>query len=649
MARDRQQEMESQFQAALEKWRSTAEVAGLPAFNDVTHDLEIHFRLDGNLAHAILPDFAGKCDNGRAAYVSGPIGRAAEFDGKTSAVFGDVGSFSSDDRITITSWIRPTVGDGVILSKIEDPQDPQEEGYTVLLRDGHVRVYLISQWHDDGIRLETQTGVPLGRWTHVAVTYDGSHLGKGIQVYFDGVKQPIDVEFDSLFQGFGNEGPLKLGTAGDVDNQFQGAIDDVRIYGEQLTPSEIAVLAVKESIVELLSIPQAAQTAQQQLNCATYFTAHFAPANHRQQATAVDRWQRALVEHRRGYPSLMIMQELAAPRQTYLLNRGQYDAPGEAVTPDVPEVFADLPAAAARDRLGLAHWLIDRDNPLTARVAVNRLWQMSFDRGLVRTAEDFGAQGERPSHPQLLDWLATELTGNGWDLQAIRRLIVTSATYRQRSHAAAELLARDPQNRLLARGPRFRLTAEVIRDSALSVSGLLVERLGGPSVKPYQPAGLWEELGDEAYQQDRGENLYRRSLYTFWKRTVTHPLMTTFDAPSREICTVREGRTNTPLQALALMNEAGLVEAARVLAERVLNEPHRSTTERLVRAFRLVTSRRPQPQEIAVLEQSLAASLAHFTAQPQAAERLAAVGEHPRAEHLAQSKWRLILPSPICS
>ena len=550
-------------------------------------------------------------------------------------VFGDVGSFSSDDRITIMCWIRPTESGGAILSKIEYPNDPQEEGYTLLLSDGKLRLHFTSQWHDDAIRLQTQTGVPLRRWTHLAVTYDGSHLANGIQIYFDGETQPIDIEFDSLYQGFGNDGALMLGTAGDADNQFQGAIDDVRIYTEQLTRSEIALLAVKESIVELLSISKSARTRNQQLKLRTYFTEHFAPAKYREEAAAVNRLRGELAEHHRGYPSLMIMQDLAEPRQTHLLDRGQYNAPGGVVTPDVPEVFADLPEAASRNRLDLAHWLIDPDNPLTARVAVNRLWQMSFERGLVRTTEDFGAQGQRPSHPQLLDWLATELIRQKWDLQAIRRLIVTSATYRQRSHTSTELLAIDPSNRLLARGPRFRLAAEVIRDSALYASGLLVERLGGPSVKPYQPAGLWKELGDEAYEQDRGENLYRRSLYTFWKRTVSHPLMTTFDASSREICTVREERTNTPMQALALMNEAGMIEAARVLAERVLNEPHQTPTARLIRAFRLVTSRRPEPAEMTVLEQSFDESLAHFAKHRQAAERLAAVGEHPRSQHLS--------------
>ena len=634
LALERQSDLKPQFADALDEWQRTVETTTLPTFSDVTHDLKIHFQLDGNLAHAFGPDPAGKFENGVDSYTPGMVGQAAELDGKKTIVFGDVGGFSDDNRTTITAWIRPTETDGAILSKIEYPNDPKEQGYSVLLRDGKLRVHFTSQWHDDAIRIQTQTSVPLQRWTHLAVNYDGLHLARGIQVYFDSKLQPIDVEFDSLYQGFGNEGALMLGTAGDAGNQFQGAIDDVRIYEEQLTESELALLSVKESIPELLQIPVSERTPNQQHKLRIYFTEHFAAEKFRQAAARVDRLQQELAEHRRSYPTLMVMEELAEPRPTYLLSRGQYDAPSDLVTPGVPAVFTGLPEGAPRNRLGLARWLIDPDNPLTARVTVNWLWQMSFNRGQVRTTEDFGVQGEGPTHPELLDWLATELIRREWDLQAIRRLIVTSSTYRQRSYASTELLAVDPDNRLLARGPRFRLPAEVIRDSALYASGLLVERLGGPSVKPYQPSGLWIELTDDEYEQDSGADLYRRSLYTYWKRTVTHPLMTALNAPSREICTVREERTNSPTQALALMNEEGMIEAARVLAERVLNESHDSSEDRLIRAFRLVTARRPRPLEISVLQQSLDEHLAHFGKHPQEAERLAARGEYPQKPNL---------------
>ncbi len=268
-------------------------------------------------------------------------------------------------------------------------------------------------------------------------------------------------------------------------------------------------------------------------------------------------------------PTVMVMEDLKNPRPTYVLKRGRYDQPdlAQKVAPGVPACLTPLPAGAPSNRVGLARWLTAPDNPLTARVAVNRVWQHSFGIGLVKTAENFGLQGELPSHPELLDWLATEFVRSTWDLQALERLIVTSATYRQASKVTAPLLQRDPENRLLARGPRFRLAAEVVRDNALAISGLLVERVGGPSIKPYQPAGLWEQLaggaGEGPYVQDKGPDLYRRSLYIYRKRTVPHPALTTFDAPSREVCQVKRPRTNTPLQALELLNDVTYVEAAR--------------------------------------------------------------------------------------
>ena len=273
---------------------------------------------------------------------------------------------------------------------------------------------------------------------------------------------------------------------------------------------------------------------------------------------ALEKKKQRLIEQA---PERMIMRDDQA-RETFVLGRGQYDNPGETVTPGVPTIMPPLPPEIPANRLALAKWLVDPSHPLTARVTVNRLWQLHFGAGLVRTAEDFGAQGEPPTHPALLDWLATELIRLEWDVKAFQRMIVTSATYRQSSKITPSLLQTDPENRLLARGPRVRLPAEMIRDQALAVSGLLVESIGGPSVKPYQPAGLWDEIAGGAtsaykggYQQDRGISIYRRSLYTFWRRTIHPPGMEVFDAPSRETCTVRRERTNTPLQALALMND----------------------------------------------------------------------------------------------
>ncbi len=323
-------------------------------------------------------------------------------------------------------------------------------------------------------------------------------------------------------------------------------------------------------------------------------------------------------------PKTMVSKELAEPKTAYLLNRGEYDNKGDEVPRLLPAVLPPLPEGASTDRLGLAQWLVDPSHPLTARVSVNRWWQRYFGTGLVKTSEDFGVQGERPSHPELLDWLATEFMHTGWDVKALQKLIVMSATYRQESQGSEDQWKRDPENRWLSRGPRFRMEGEMIRDQALFVSGLLVEKLGGPSVKPYQPTGLWKAVGytdsnTANFTQDDGSSLYRRSMYTFWKRTSPPPSMSTFDAPSRESCTVRRATTNTPLQALVLMNDKQFVEASRHFAQRVLDEGGDSLDARLTWAFQSVTSRRPHEQELGVLKRVYEQHLATFSEHPEEA------------------------------
>jgi hypothetical protein len=336
---------------------------------------------------------------------------------------------------------------------------------------------------------------------------------------------------------------------------------------------------------------------------------------------------------------MMVMRDAEKPRDTFVLNRGQYDQPMEKVEPDVPCELPALPSDAPRNRLGLARWIVDETNPLTARVVVNRDWQRYFGTGLVKTVEDFGVQAEWPSHPELLDWLATEFTESGWDIKHMQRLIVSSATYRQASRITAELLERDPENRLLARGPRFRLSAEQIRDMALTVSGLLSSKTRGPSVNPYQPEGLWAELNDRErfsmkFVQSHGEDLYRRSVYTFWKRTVPPPTMQVFDAPDREYCVVRRSTTNTPLQALVMLNDIQMVEAARKLAERMLKEGGDSLDERLDLGFRLATARRPSQSELNVLHRAWQEQHAELAKDPDAARQLLSVGESPASDAL---------------
>ena len=315
-----------------------------------------------------------------------------------------------------------------------------------------------------------------------------------------------------------------------------------------------------------------------------------------------------------------------------MLKRGAYDAPGEEVQPGVPGVLPPLQAEGRASRLDLARWIVSRDNPLTARVAVNRYWQQLFGVGLVKTVDDFGSQGERPIQPELLDWLAVEFMDSGWDVKGIMKTMVMSQAYRQDFHGSPELLQRDPENRLIARGPRFRLPAEMIRDQALAAAGLLNAEMGGPPVKPYQPPGIWEELSGTAYEQSSGDELYRRSLYTYWKRTVAPPSMTTFDASDRESCTVNRARTNTPLQALTLMNDPTYVEAARELAERMISEGGATPAARIDYGFRRVLARHPRAAEAETLRLALADLAGDYQDDRQAAKALLEVGDSPRDE-----------------
>ena len=395
-------------------------------------------------------------------------------------------------------------------------------------------------------------------------------------------------------------------------------------------------------LVRIASLSAADRSGQERAKLISYFKEYHAKY---QQL----RKQLALLKQKKqaAFPATMIMKDLAKPRETFVLNRGQYDAPTKKVSPSVPKIFPPLPADAPQNRLGLARWLMDPAHPLTARVTINRYWQRLFGVGLVKTAEDFGVQGEMPSHPELLDWLAAEFIKEGWDIKQIHRLMLTSATYRQTSHVGSAAYAEDPENRLLRRGPRMRLAAEEIRDNALSISGLLVQRLGGKGVYPYQPKGIWMELNNRPgysrqYPEGRGEDLYRRSLYTFWKRTVPSPMLKTLDAPEREFCTLQRSRTNTPLQSLLLLNGPQFVEAARFLGSRMLGEGGDTVEEKVVFGFRLATGRRPSQQETELIKSVYGSELKRFRSNPAAAQRILQVGQSvlaAEADVSEQAAW----------
>jgi hypothetical protein len=524
------------------------------------------------------------------------------------------------------------------VSRAEDESEGQ--GFGLDLKDGHLQANLVLRWLDDGARVESKTAVELNRWSHVMLTYDGSRMASGIRLYVNGEPLEVVVNLDDLNQSFAAKQPLRVGAGLGPAYRFHGLIDDVRIYRSALTPEEAAVLAVPTPVGQLARVAPAERTKAQATKLRWCFLDQFAPAAVR------DDWKQLLdlrADRARltdSFPTVMIMQESPVPRETHLLLRGAYDRPGEKVSPAVPSVLRPLPEGAPNNRLGFAKWLVDPSNPLPARVIVNRFWQMYFGTGLVKTVEDFGSQGEWPSHPELLDWLATEFVRSGWDVKAMQKTIVMSATYRQSSKETPEMLQKDPENRLLARGPRFRLDAGEVRDQALAVSGLLVERAGGPSVKPYQPAGLWKELtGGDDYIPDKGEGLHRRSLYTFWKRTAPPPTMMNFDAAGRETCVVRELRTNTPLQSLDLMNDVTFLEAARALAGRMTREGGGTQAERIAYGFDLVTARPPRPRESDILLSSFRYYLDTFQGDPAAAEKYLSQGEAPSSQGLAASEF----------
>ena len=601
---------------------------------------------DGLLAyHAFEGDLAGiqtttaipaVLEDGQPQFVEGRIGSAASFDGQRFVNAGASPNLGYDDAFSLAAWIYPTAVDGVIVSRASGG-DQGEVGWGLYLERGKVRLNLSTRVLDDGVAAETVADVALDEWQHVLATYDGSKTPDGMRVYINGVSQELTPLLDLVGNRLPQRYPLRIGASGSDKPRFQGHIDDVRIYEGVLTSELAAVVATAEPVSEIARLAPGERSAAQSEKLRLAFFSQYAPPEILQAWRQVGELERQRKELWATFPTVMVMEELAERRPTFRLNRGAYDLPAEEVFPGVPAVLPPLPDGVEANRLSFARWLVDPGHPLTARVTVNRFWQMYFGTGLVKTSENFGTQGEYPSHPELLDWLATSFIDSGWDVQGLQRTIVTSATYRQSSKVTPEQYGRDPENRLVARGPRLRLQAEMIRDQALAVSGLLVEKIGGPSVKPYQPAGMWADMvegGYGDYVEAEGDDLYRRSLYTFWKRTLGPPTMMTFDSSTRETCIVRMGITNTPLQALSLMNDVTYVEAARRLAERMMTEGGETPEDRIAYAYLLATAHRPSPEARTILVGGFQRHLDRYRADRTAALELVSQGASARDETL---------------
>lgn len=626
-------DLRSQLSHSILQWQTDEIPTAIPD-GSIADQLTAHYALDGNLDESKSRTPPGAFQDGDSPFVPGRIKQGLPFNGKHYLDLGDIANFSYFDSFSFSMWVftEPNQG-GTLISRMKD--EHRGSGYSVVVENQKIQVNLIQRWLDDAIRVETVEALNPQRWSHIAVTYDGSRTAQGISVYVNGKSQELIFHLDGLNQSFAVDEPFRIGGGGGPEGRFHGRVDDVRIYDKSLTSDEITILSTAESLHEILAIDPGERSDPQIAKLEHLYLMQFAPESLTASYLTLLKTRKEYRQFYRSIPTVMVMKEQPGIRDTFILDRGQYDKPESKVTAKIPAVFHPLPKGLPANRLGLASWLVAAENPLTARVAVNRYWNMYFGNGLVATLEDFGSQGSPPTHPHLLDWLATEFIHSNWNVKELQKLIVMSATYRQSSYTNNALRSRDPENLLLARGPRHRMAAAMIRDQALAISGLLVERLGGPSVKPYQPEGLWKEIAtDTDYEQDRGDNLYRRSLYTYWKRTVNNPTMTNFDASPRETCTVIQQRTNTPLQALTLMNDITFVEASRMLGERMMKEVSGTPAARLAYGFRLATSRFPEPAEHTLLINSLNTFLNHFLENSEAAEQLINHGDHPRDETL---------------
>jgi hypothetical protein len=566
-----------------------------------------------------------------AAWEEGAVAtKAFTTSAKTTPEIPDVGDFDRDQGFSFAAWVRLGKDkDGAIFARMDDKNDFR--GWDLWLDGGKPSTHIVHKWPEDAIKVLSNKALESNRWTHVCITYDGSAKAKGVKIYIDGNRQETSSQNDKLDGTIRTKMPFKIGqrsTSSPVDG---AGLQDLRIYARALNQEEVKGLSGATRLTWLLAKPAPSRSEAERDDLYNGWLKHVDPAYQAANGffTGLENEEseikaRGAITH--------VMQEKDEAAIAYVLNRGEYTQKRDKVTARTPEALPPMPESFPTNRLGFAKWLLLPEQPLTARVTVNRFWQEVFGTGIVKTAGDFGVSGEMPSHQELLDWLAVDFRESGWDVKRMFKLFVTSATYRQSAAIEPIKLAKDPENRLLSRGPRFRMDAEMIRDTALDVSGLLVDKIGGPSVKPYQPDGVWEAIAMDVsntriYKRDSGDKLYRRSLYTFWKRQAPPVTMEIFNAPNRETCAVRRERSDTPLQALATMNDTQFVEAARVLAQRSLKEVCSTEEARLNFMADRLLSRPLRPEEMKVARASLNDLLSSYKDAPDDADELLEIGE----------------------
>jgi hypothetical protein len=620
----------SAAEGEFQSWQTTAQAdeSRLPP-----NDAVAHFPLDAvkTAEYRDSVDEDRKIDTtGKTESVNAHHDRGLKLQAKGYLQISAVGDFDNNDKFSYGAWLKLAKNSsGAPIAKMDSPQTFR--GYDLHVQGRKFAVHIIHNWPNNAIKVVTKKDFPPNQWRHVFVTYDGSSKASGVKIYVDGKEEQWTIEQDGLTSTIRTDKLLRVGSR-EKGSEYRGEIDDVYLFERTLAAEEVAAIGGRDPISPILKIAMEDRTADQVKTLRDhYFNAIDEPyIGLRKTLDVISKEIEAL---RKPVTTVMVMKEMGKPRPTHILDRGSYASPrkDEAIEPGTPSFLHDF-TQYPKSRLGMAQWLVDPANPLTARVTMNRYWYQLFGHGLVESMEDFGSQGSFPSHPELLDWLAVEFVESGWDIKHMWRMIVTSSTYRQSSRVDSERLRLDPVNLYFSRGSRFRLSGEAIRDQALAASGLLVQQLGGPGVKPYQPAGLWNEVslsGNVRFKRDSGQNLYRRGMYTYWKRSAPAPSYMIFDTPTREKCSVRRPQTNTPLQALVTLNDEQFVEASRVFAQRIINEGGATWEEQVVFAYRWATSRRPTDHAIGVLRRLWQSEKKKYEARPDLAELLLKIGDYP--------------------
>lgn len=577
-------------------------------------------------------------------------GKALQSQNAPIAQIPEAGDFDTAQPFTCAAWAKlpGKTAYGAVVARMTEADNYR--GWDLWIMDDRLGSHIIHQWPNDAVKVVSEKPLDTAKWHHLCVTYDGTAKSTGVKLYVDGELQKTRTpEADNLKGSIKTNVPLKVGQRNNSSPIKGVTVEDLHIYSRALSQPEVQQLAKNNRLAGIFAKAPEKRTEPEKKEIYDYWlsTSDKTYKDLMSHQTALEQEDAAI--NARGAQTL-VMEEKNESAKAFVLFRGEYDKRRDPVDAATPASLPPFPKDAPHNRLGFAQWLLRPENPLTARVTVNRFWQELFGTGIVRTSEDFGIMGENPSHPELLDYLAVEFQSD-WDIKRIFKLMVMSNTYQQAATLTPEKIEKDPANRLLSRGPRYRLDAEEIRDSALAVSGLLVQKIGGPSVKPYQPPGVWSavampESNTKLYKQDTGENLYRRSMYTFWKRAAPPPSLEILNAPTRETCTVRRELTDTPLQALVTLNDPQFVEAARALAQRTIKEGGNTFDSRLDYITQRLLARPFRPEEKSVSKSAFEDLQSFYTAHPDDAQKLLKVGDSRRDESINPAQhaaWTMLI------